>query len=226
MKYLENEKLETITSFLTIREVGDRILNGRIEAFSCKRAGKDKKLSKILQQQYATELASSPSSMGTSPLGPLSESSTRRLLIDLISTMNASFPDHDFSALRPEQFLKERSIQVVINAVNKQLAPLQEAYNSTFLEEMWIAIEQAVELKDCEIYSYIPDMEEDPFSEGNLWTFNFFFFNKGLKRILYFTCIATSYYSSSAPYIPAESETESIGEMDEENVMGELEDDL
>jgi hypothetical protein len=52
---------------------------------------------------------------------------------------------------------------------------------------------QVVELKSCEIYSYVPDMEEDPFSDGALWSFNYFFFNKELKRIIYFTCVATRY---------------------------------
>lgn len=39
------------------------------------------------------------------------------------------------------------------------------------------------------IYSYTPDMRSDPFSEdGCLWSFNYFFYNKKLKRILFFTC--------------------------------------
>lgn len=38
--------------------------------------------------------ASAPSS--SSPLGDLGSSTTRKLLINLISTMNASFPDYDF----------------------------------------------------------------------------------------------------------------------------------
>jgi len=80
-----------------------------------KRAGEDKKLSKLLEQQYAEEVASSPSLLGSSPLGPLSESTTRRLLIDLISTMNASFPDHDFSSLRPDQFTRETNVHQVGN---------------------------------------------------------------------------------------------------------------
>jgi len=136
--------------------------------------------------------------LGTSPLGPLSDASTRRLLIDLIATMNASFPDHDFSGLRPEQFTREPNVNMVIASVNKHLAPLREAYNSTFLEELWLAIEQVIQLQECQVYSYIPDMEEDPFSAGHLWTFNFFFFNRNLKRILYFTCVATSKYSPAA----------------------------
>jgi hypothetical protein len=32
-------------------KVGERIINGSIEAFSCKKAGEDKKLSKMLEQQ-------------------------------------------------------------------------------------------------------------------------------------------------------------------------------
>ncbi len=33
-------------------------------------------------------------------------------------------------------------------------------------------------------------MNEDPFSDGALWSFNYFFFNKDLKRICFFTCLA------------------------------------
>lgn len=64
--------------------------------------------------------------------------------------------------------------------------------NPIFLQEMWQDLNTVMELNNCEIYSYVPDMEEDPFSDGVLWSFNFFFFNKELKRILYLTCVATS----------------------------------
>jgi len=227
MKFLEQPQLEMLTSFLSSREMGDRVLNGRIEAFSCKRAGEDKKMAKILEQQYVDELATSPQSLGVSPLGPLSSSSTRRLLIDLISTMNASFPDHDFSVLRPEQFVREHDMNTVMATVNNYLAPLRETYNSTFLEELWLAMESVVRLHECEVYSYIPDMEEDPFSEGNLWSFNYFFFNRSLKRILYFTCIATSKYSLKALRGGAamDSDMESVGDGEDDGIMGEWEDD-
>jgi hypothetical protein len=63
-----------------------------------KKGTSDKKLSKHLEEQYAHELATSPKSgpISSSPLGPLTDPSTRRLLINLITTMNASFPDYDF----------------------------------------------------------------------------------------------------------------------------------
>lgn len=70
-------------------------------------------------------------------------------------------------------------------------------------------------LNDCDVYSYKADVESDPFGEcccllhlisrfvdsqqlqkdmlatgedGNVWAFNFFFYNKKLKRIAYFSC--------------------------------------
>lgn len=137
--------------------------------------------------------------LGSSPLGPLSESTTRRLLIDLISTMNASFPDHDFSGMRPEQFCKVPDYSIVMSTVNKHLAPLTESYNSQFLDELWQNIEEVVRIKECAIFSYLPDMEDDPFSQGNLWSFNYFLFNRQLKRIVYFTCIARSKFTPLSP---------------------------
>jgi hypothetical protein len=63
---------------------------------SGKRAGADKKLSKVLEQQYVEEAALPDGLPAVSPIGSLAEASTRKLMIDLISTMNASFPDYDF----------------------------------------------------------------------------------------------------------------------------------
>lgn len=39
------------------------------------------------------------------------------------------------------------------------------------------------------VRSYNPDLDSDPFGEeGSLWSFNYFFYNKKLKRIVFFTC--------------------------------------
>ena len=43
------------------------------------------------------------------------------------------------------------------------------------------------------MYSYNPDLASDPYGDaGCLWSFNFFFYNQKLKRILFFTCQARS----------------------------------
>ncbi|VDK59893.1 unnamed protein product [Cylicostephanus goldi] len=60
-------------------------------------------------------------------------------------------------------------------------------------EELWHAIEEEIEPKDCRIYSFKPNYKDDPFSEdGCLWCLNFFFHNKGLKRLMLLSCRALS----------------------------------
>ena len=88
-------------------QTGSSVIEGRLDLYSCKLAGADKEVSKSLEQSYLDELASldelgsSPASApGTSPVGPLTDSSNRKTLITLVLTLNASFPDYDFSSLR------------------------------------------------------------------------------------------------------------------------------
>ena len=49
---------------------------------------------------------------------------------------------------------------------------------------------QACELANCDVYSYRTDgPEPDPFDDQNsIWAFNYFFYNRKLKRIVYFSC--------------------------------------
>ncbi|KAJ0408633.1 hypothetical protein P43SY_008980 [Pythium insidiosum] len=202
MKYLEENQLTWLNSVLSSYVVGDRVIAGKVEAYSCKKAGADKKLAKSLDLLYQQELealalaadATLPpqlyAPLSSSPLGPLTASSTRKLLINLITTMNASFPDYDFSTLRPEQFTKEPDYRIAIQRINHDLAELLDAEQNGFGEKMWESIAESIKPDECEVYSYIPDMDSDPFSDGNLWSFNYFFYNKNMKKILYFTCMA------------------------------------
>jgi hypothetical protein len=54
MKYLENDQLQQLTAILSDATIGQgsRVVNGRIEAYSMKRAGSDKKYSKTLGERY------------------------------------------------------------------------------------------------------------------------------------------------------------------------------
>lgn len=61
---------------------------------------------------------------------------------------------------------------------------------------LWTTIDDEIQLNDCDIYSYNPDLNSDPFGEpGSLWSFNYFFYNKKLKRIVFFTCRAIKWVS-------------------------------
>lgn len=52
--------------------------------------------------------------------------------------------------------------------------------------------------------SYNPDLDSDPFGEdGSLWSFNYFFYNKRLKRIVFFSCRSIRFVlPSSLPLAP------------------------
>jgi len=205
MKYLDEPRLTWVNSVLDSYQIGDRVVNGRIESFSIKKAGDDKKLAKTLEKQYQNEVSTSPipALMATSPLGSLADASTRKLMINLISTMNATFPDYDFSNVGLTHFHKEANIRVVQSSINSQLAEMVEQVQSSsttvlFLEKLWASLNDVITPEECDIYSYVPDMDDsDPFCDGTLWSFNFFFHNKNMKKMLYFTCMARSMQDES-----------------------------
>jgi len=255
MKYLEDDKLTQWTSELTDAVLAGRVINGRIEAFTMKRAGTDKKYAHALGEKYVAEMelaenqladyqgflqkqqqgetrkrsvsvgapleASKPSKIrkarSTScdesslpgkhtpcPLGDFQEIKTRRLMTDLILTLNASFPDYDFCNVRPSHFQK-KTVKEAMQGCNGRLSELASKRGESFLREMWNAIDNVVCLAETEVYSYVPPaIDEDPLEfltqtllEGDedattpLWSFNYFFVNKNLKRILLFSCVET-----------------------------------
>jgi hypothetical protein len=93
-----------------------------------KSAGADKKLFKQLESKYSFDISSSSFSPDdrhlnnvVSPFGPLDQAASRKTLFYLLATLNAAFPDYDFSEVRPDQFSKQISTQMVINSVNTTL---------------------------------------------------------------------------------------------------------
>lgn len=249
MKFIEDEKFVQLTQDMSDAVFGTRVINSRIECFSCKRAGGDKKYAHELGRKFMHEIEISdaqqqdqlqrersegipsssfpPSSssslkpcltakpgdssaatdrLSSSPLGDFHRTVTRRLLTDLILTLNASFPDYDFSDARPDQFLRLRSHATAVHRANERLSEFvaSRSRGPEFLHDLWRAIDDVVLLKDSEIYSYDPEDtdflscaltdgggEADRCSprDNALWSFNYFFVNKALKRIVLFTCV-------------------------------------
>lgn len=264
MKYLEDDKLTFWTSELTDAVLAGRVINGRIEAFTMKRAGTDKKYAHALGERFVAEMEQRESEMADyqeflqkqkvrnhksvearkrsvsvgshpvaettkpvkiqrtransldeaaaagiatpalSPLGDFHEIGTRRLMTDLILTLNASFPDYDFGNSRPFHFLK-KSAKGAMDETNGRLSELASRRGENFLREMWNAIDNVICLSETEVFSYVPPaINEDPLGfltetllDGDddaatpLWSFNYFFVNKNLKRILLFSCVET-----------------------------------
>lgn len=159
-----------------------------------KLAGLDKKLSRSLEEEVIE--SSSPAELGKSPVGPLSESGSRKTLVYLILTLNHMYPDYDFTLLRAHHFTKEDGVSEAEEIIDAHLVEAGKLWESTpgfgeepFLDTVWTSIDEVIKLDECDVYSYKSDLETDPFGEkGSVWSFNYFFYNKKKKRILYFSC--------------------------------------
>jgi len=216
MKLLENSKFESLNSALNFEIGGYKRMIGRLESYSCKLAGMDKRLYKTMHAEPGTsphdlQALSLPQSLTSqSPNLAVSSSTSksfshsdedgdcflcdtisRKTLFYLISTLNASFyPDYDFSNAKSDEFNKETSIRWVMNAVDNSFQSTEAFQAYTKLRtQLWSAIDSEINFNECDIYSYNPDLNSDPFGEdGCLWSFNYFFYNRKLKRVVFFTC--------------------------------------
>ncbi|KAJ8947487.1 hypothetical protein NQ318_009790 [Aromia moschata] len=187
MKLLESTRFEAINNALSI-QTGDSKIIGRIESYSCKMAGGDKALYKRFNSEGCTLYSRSISG---DEEGPLCDTISRKTLFYLIATLNSSFPDYDFMDVKSHEFSKEPSRQWVTNAIDSNLAATAGEQYRLLGPSLWAAIDDEISLENCDIYSYNPDLASDPFGEdGCLWSFNYFFYNKKLKRIVFFTCRA------------------------------------
>ncbi|GLJ49058.1 hypothetical protein SUGI_1034950 [Cryptomeria japonica] len=199
MKFLEYTPLARLNAFLNNVNLGECILKGSLEAYSCKAAGNDRKLSRSLEQEVLDYLVQYPDNNSSSPVGPLCNTASRRTLIHLILTMNHIYPDYDFSIVQAHNFSKECGLNVVKQKIENYLIESEKVWtmenggDTPFLDSIWKAIDEVIDLSNCEVYSYMPEIEGDPFLErGAVWSFNFFFYNKKLKRILSFSCCCLS----------------------------------
>mmetsp|Transcript_11354 Transcript_11354/g.34118 ORF Transcript_11354/g.34118 Transcript_11354/m.34118 type:complete len:231 (-) Transcript_11354:966-1658(-) len=205
MKYLDSTSLSRINGFLDHVDVGDYVVHGNLEAYSCKLAGLDKKLSRSLEASVAEGASPSSMDLGKSPMGPLTEATSRKTLIYLILTLNHIYPDYDFSLLRAHHFRKEAGAKAVEAATGAVLMEVARVWAETpgyggrpFMDALWAALDEAIGLSECDVYSYKSDGEDDPFGEaGNIWSFNYFLYNRKQKRVLYFSCRGVSKTAAS-----------------------------
>lgn len=187
MKYLENLALENLTKSITNRELGGGlVVHGRVETYSTKKAGDEKKQSKLLESRFADSVNGDASK-------PDVTLKTKKVLGDLIQTMNCSMVDYDFSELTPDSFAQVPMTEAV-QCINSYLAEITVS-SPSFINDMWRDISEAmVSLTQCEVYKLVDGSFIDEVESGTVWSFNYFFCSKELKRVLYFTCMATSKY--------------------------------
>eukprot|EP00243_Klebsormidium_subtile_P012106 TRINITY_DN721_c0_g1_i2.p1 TRINITY_DN721_c0_g1~~TRINITY_DN721_c0_g1_i2.p1 ORF type:complete len:231 (+),score=41.28 TRINITY_DN721_c0_g1_i2:277-969(+) len=230
MPQLTAASFARLNSFLGHVNLGDYIIEGDLEAYSCKLAGIDKKLSRNLEQEVLESFSVSPQELATSPVGPLSSSASRKTLIYLILTLNHMYPDYDFSTLRAHHFCKEKGVAAVRQTIDNSLMETGQVWardvgdSTPFLEALWSAIDEVIQLVDCDVYSYKSDHDGDPFGEkGAIWSFNYFFYNKKLKRILYFSCRCRSKLALDDASLSSE---EGFSEQEDEGFVNDMDMDV
>ncbi|KAJ1419346.1 Maf1 regulator-domain-containing protein [Ochromonadaceae sp. CCMP2298] len=186
MRYLENLALENLTKEITNRELGGGlIVQGRCETYSTRKDSDEMK--PVKSADVKSNDGSSSSKSNDNGL------KTKKVLGDLIQTMNDSMLDYDFSELSPASF-KQVSVVEAVQDINIHLAEITVS-SPSFLNNMWRDISEAmISLPQCEAYKLVDGMFIDEVESGTVWSFNYFFCNKDIKRVLYFTCMATAKY--------------------------------
>jgi hypothetical protein len=215
MKFLSIPRLASLSNTLSSLELSDQRLQVRVEAYSCKQARVEKKLSKEIERNLERSIENEYPSMSPilsgSPLGPLNESSTRKLLVSLITTMNASFPDYDFSRVGPDQFNREPHFSLIQHSLNSLFLQSSELIQPGIRTEFWQALDETIGLESCEFYRWQPSTDSDLVT-GQLWSVYYFLYNKREKKILFIAAQASSNLHRSDTL--EDTEEDEIEEMD------------
>ncbi|THU43753.1 hypothetical protein C4D60_Mb02t00060 [Musa balbisiana] len=164
MKFLEYTPLDSINLFLDHLNLGESTIIGNLEAFSCKQTGTDRKLSFSLEQEILDYLEQSSDSDSHLPVEYLTSRSSRKTLIYLVLTLSHMYPDYDFSS-----------------AVRSHLCFREEEWDN-FKQIYDMYLFEAARVCSCPCISFI----------NWRWAFNFFFYNRKLKRVVSFRCCCFS----------------------------------
>ncbi|KAM0909679.1 hypothetical protein ACQ4PT_014662 [Festuca glaucescens] len=208
MKLLEYTPFDSVNVFFDQLNLGDCTIRGNLEAFSCKHAGNDRRLSISLEHDLTFFMFRFYFS--------------RKTLIYLALTLGHMYPDYDFSAVRAHLFFREEDMESFKQMLDNYLSEacmLWAAKNegSSLLDSMTKAIDEVIKIRECDIYSYNPDSDGDPFLEkGAIWSINFFFYNRKLKRVVSFRCCCTSKFAGDdfLAGVLSEGEEDALIDMD------------
>ncbi|KAH9813666.1 Maf1 regulator-domain-containing protein [Melampsora americana] len=200
MKFLEIPQLELLASSLTHASQSVRVTT-RIEAYSCKSVASERKMFKSLDQEFTSDLEVSASisppehshHLLESAFGRLDNKDCRKTFWLLIATLNAAYPDHNFSNVKAEDFHRDESAHPILMKMSEALninssssvfasslgalsiSPDSPAHESTMApqvgaNDIWAGVhpsikeflDPAIDLSQCEVYSYYPDPDSDP----------------------------------------------------------------
>jgi hypothetical protein len=210
--------LDNYTSQVDRLDLGDRIILCKIEPYSCKRAGADRRLFKQIVKELNTDISIRKREGRTceTGLGDISQPATQKLLVSLITALNASFPDYDFSSLDADCF-RRVPVSAVTGSLDTEVLAPAESLLPGIRAHVTGSIMEAIDVHACDAFMYIPS-PDSPLFAGRLWAFTYFLHCPAQKRVLLVSCAGRSKLNSPAllPLARRSAEDEDDEEWEEE----------
>lgn len=163
-------------------------------------------------------------SIDESPFGSLKKTKTKWTFANLITILNSTFPDHDFSNLQPttENFNKMNSPDDLIHKFNNIMVSLGKSEES--INWIWERVDSYMDLiprgspvvspvssrrysnggvanENCQVFEFVPSdqsiIEDINYPYQTMWSHYWFIHNKKKKKIafIYLTAINKVHYS-------------------------------
>ena len=87
-----------------------------------------------------------------------------------------------YSDIQTDAFVKLPAVSMAYKAITSMLH-----FPEALSHQLWATLDQVIESQECQIYQFLPEKGMEPDSEGNLSSLYLFFFNRKLKRVVFFT---------------------------------------
>jgi len=99
--------------------------------------------------------------------------------------------------------LQKKKVAAVISTLNELCLDSMDRANSGFRTRFWKVLDDVIQTKESQVFTYDPGFG----SSGTLWSNNYFFFNKNLKKIVF---LLVSGHSKLAMASKEEEEEEEV----------------
>ena len=147
---------------------------------------------RVSKKGRRSSLNTSNITLNLGPFGPLNQPSSRKTFASLISILNSSYQDHDFSSLEPTDFTKI-PLKTFISKFDNSLSSMGKKPD----DSVWETINTHMSLGDCTVYEYNPVKSFLEDETGYLWSTIAFLFNKKRKRVAFMYLICSRRRTSS-----------------------------
>ncbi|CAH8517378.1 unnamed protein product [Heterobilharzia americana] len=195
MKLLEQVNLECLSSQLSSASKRFKI-DARLESYSCKMVSEEKRqFRELVSRLHGAESHESPTLyLGSSQTlrdlheltGQVIDPQTFRMSIIQDQSPTLFWAYYDFLTARSDEFCLEPELWLVKHYISRFCSIYVDKYED-IAPQLWTVIGEEIIPDQCRIYSYRPDHLSDPYSSGCLASFNYFFHNRLLRRILFFS---------------------------------------